>query len=119
MRASDAALTRVAREAVSAAGASEASDLSVTGISPGHYCNFMPRVGLSRVSLRELRRMLTAVHRDVLVFPLRRSGLIASGFGDVEEHLGLLLGLEKIAVQRVLVAVIAERTRLQVAKSAP
>ena len=73
----------------------------------------MASLGLSRAPLRELKRLLKAVHRDALTFPLTRSNLIASGFGDVEEHLGLLQGLDKTAAQRLLVAVLAERTRLQ------
>ena len=65
--------------------------------------------GLSRVSTGELQRLLRAVHRELLPSPLTRSGLIATGFGNIEEHLGLLQGLERSAVQRLLVAVLAER----------
>lgn len=65
--------------------------------------------GLSRIPTGELVRLLRAVHRELLPSPLSRSGLIACGFGNIEEHLGLLQGLELSAVQRVLVAVLAER----------
>ncbi len=65
--------------------------------------------GLTKVSTSELERLLRAVHRGLLTFPLSRSALIATGFGDVEEHLGPLLGLEQVAVQRVIAAVLAER----------
>jgi hypothetical protein len=65
--------------------------------------------GLSRVSTGELERLLRAVHRELLPSPLSRASLIGGGFGHIEEHLGLLLGLERIAVARVIVAVLAER----------
>lgn len=57
----------------------------------------------------ELERLLKAVHRGHLSSPLSRSSLIAGGFGHIEEHLSLLLGLEQVAVVRVIVAVLAER----------
>jgi hypothetical protein len=65
--------------------------------------------GLTRVGTPELERLLRAVHRKTLDFPVTRSNLIACAFGHVEEHLGLLLGLDQVAAQRVLVAVLAER----------
>lgn len=65
--------------------------------------------GLSRVSSSELQRLLRAVHRGGFEFPLSRSALIASGFGHIEGQLGLLVGLDQIAVQRVIVAALAER----------
>ena len=65
--------------------------------------------GLTRVSTAELERLLKAVHRGQFTFPLSRSTLIATGFGHVEEHLGPLIGLEQVAVLRVIVAVLAER----------
>lgn len=69
----------------------------------------MKSEGLSRVSSGELERLLKAVHKGQLAFPLSRAGLIGSGFGNLEEHLGLLQGLDATAVQRVIVAVLAER----------
>jgi hypothetical protein len=69
----------------------------------------MKSEGLSRVSAAELTRLLRAVHRGTLQFPLTRANLIASAFGHIEEHLGVLLGLDQVAAQRVLVAVLAER----------
>ncbi len=69
----------------------------------------MHRRGLSRVSTSDLERLLRGIHRELLGFPITRSNLIAGGFGNVEEHLGPLLGLEKVAAQRLIVAVLAER----------
>lgn len=69
----------------------------------------MKAEGLSRVSTEELQRLLRAMHRGVLSSPLKRSVLIATGFANVESHLGLLLGLDVQAAQRVVVATLAER----------
>lgn len=69
----------------------------------------MKSEGLSRVATEELERLLRAVHRKTLPSPITRAGLIAHAFGHVEEHLGLLVGLELAAAQRVLVAALAER----------
>jgi hypothetical protein len=65
--------------------------------------------GLTRVPSGELERLLKAIHRRTLESPISRSNLIACAFGHIEEHLGLLLGLDHTAAQRILVAVLAER----------
>ncbi len=65
--------------------------------------------GLSRVPTVELHRLLRAVHRGTISFPVTRSGLITAAFGNVEEHLGLLIGLEQTPARRVIVAALAER----------
>jgi len=65
--------------------------------------------GLQRVGTHHLIRLLRAIHRGTLPSPITRSALIASGFGDLEEHLTLLVGLDHQASQRLLVAVMAER----------
>lgn len=64
---------------------------------------------LTRVTTDELERLLRAVHRDILEFPVTRANLIACAFGHVEEHLGLLVGLDKTGAQRLIVAALAER----------
>lgn len=64
---------------------------------------------LTRVSTAELERLLLAVHRKTLASPISRANLIACAFGHIEEHLGVLVGLDLTAAQRVLVAVLAER----------
>lgn len=64
---------------------------------------------LTGVPTEELRRLLKAIHRDVLEFPINRANLIATAFGHVEGDLGALIGLNKTAAQRVVVAVLAER----------
>lgn len=65
--------------------------------------------GLSRLASGELERLLKAIHRKTLTFPISRSNLIACAFGNIEEHLDLLIGLDETAAQRVIVAVLAER----------
>jgi hypothetical protein len=69
----------------------------------------MNQRGLSRVPTGELERLLRAMHRDLLPSPISRADLISVGFGNLEEHLGLLIGLERVAAQRLIVAVMAER----------
>lgn len=64
---------------------------------------------LTRVPTAELERLLRAVHRRTLESPINRANLIASAFGHIEEHLGVLIGLDHTAAQRVLVAVLGER----------
>lgn len=65
--------------------------------------------GLRGVPTGELEKLLRAIHREVLTFPVTRSNLIACAFGDIEQHLGLLVGLDQTAAQRLIVAVLAER----------
>ncbi len=69
----------------------------------------MKSEGLRRVPTEQLQRLLRMVHKEQLVFPVTRSGLIAAAMGDFEQHLDLLVGLDKRAAQNVLVAVLAER----------
>jgi hypothetical protein len=69
----------------------------------------MKSEGLRRVPTERLQRLLRMIHKEQLVFPLTRSGLIAGAMGDFEQHLDLLIGLDKRAAQNVVVAVLAER----------
>lgn len=69
----------------------------------------MKSEGLRRVPTEHLQRLLRMVHREQLTFPIARSGLIAAAMGDFEQHLDLLIGLDKRGAQNVLVAVLAER----------
>lgn len=69
----------------------------------------MKSEGLRRVSTEQLQRLLRMIHREQISFPVTRSGLIAAAMGDIEEHLNLLVGLDKRGAQNVLVAVLAER----------
>lgn len=66
--------------------------------------------GLRRVPLPELRELHAAVEGERLRCPLTRVALQAGGFGSrVEEILGVLGGLEREPVLRLLDAVLAER----------
>jgi hypothetical protein len=69
----------------------------------------MKSQGLSRISSEQLKRILALVYRKQLSCPITRSGLIAAALGDVEQQLDILVGLDERAVQRVIVAVLAER----------
>lgn len=69
----------------------------------------MKSEGLRRVPTERLQRLLRMVHKEQLTFPLTRSGLIAAAMGDFEQHLDLLVGLDKRGAQNVIVAVLAER----------
>jgi len=69
----------------------------------------MKSEGLRRIPTEQLQRLLRMVHKDQLTFPITRSGLIAAAMGDFEQHLDLLVGLDKRGAQNVLVAVLAER----------
>ncbi len=69
----------------------------------------MKSEGLTRVPTVELERLLRAIHRRTLDFPITRSNLIACAFGHIEEHLDSIVGLDHTAAQRLVVAVLAER----------
>lgn len=69
----------------------------------------MKSEGLRRIPTEQLQRLLRMVHKEQLTFPITRSGLIAAAMGDFEQHLDLLVGLDKRGAQNVLVAVLAER----------
>ena len=69
----------------------------------------MIRAALTGCPTEQLKRLLKAIHRDVVTFPISRSNLIATAFGDFEEHLDIVIALDKEPATRVIVAVIAER----------
>ena len=70
----------------------------------------MKSQGLRRVSTDQLQRLLRLIHREQITFPISRSGLITAALGNCEQHLDLLVGLDKRAAQCVIVAVLAERS---------
>ncbi|MBK8170275.1 MAG: hypothetical protein IPK60_07995 [Sandaracinaceae bacterium] len=67
--------------------------------------------GLTGVDTETLKKLLRALHRGKCRFPVTRGDLIAIGFGDWEEHLSAICGLDERGAQAVIVAVIAERAR--------
>ncbi len=69
----------------------------------------MKNDGLRRVSSEQLQRLLRLIHHEKLQFPITRAGLITAAMGDLEQHLDLLIGLDKRGAQHVIVAVLAER----------
>ncbi|MEM6791812.1 MAG: hypothetical protein AAGA56_04235 [Myxococcota bacterium] len=65
--------------------------------------------GLTHLDDKQLQRLLTAVHRGRVDCPLRPDQLMMAGLSDVYDRVAFLRGLDRAAVQAVLVAVIAER----------
>jgi len=68
-----------------------------------------PPRGLTRVSDDELRRLLKALHRELLRTPITRSGLIEAAFGHIEADLEPMVGRDQRSAQALIVCVLAER----------
>lgn len=66
-------------------------------------------LGMHRVATDDLKRLLRSLHRGVLASPLTRASLVEKGFGDLEGHLGLIVGRDTDAAKAVIVAVLHER----------
>ena len=66
-------------------------------------------LGLTRVSEKDLTRLLRLIHRGIVPTPLSGAGLIATGFGDIESYLQPLIGFDGPAVQRMIAIALAER----------
>ncbi len=71
----------------------------------------MQTPGLTHLNDKQLERLLTAVHRDLVACPLTPDQLMTAGLSDVYDRVGFLRGLDKPSVKAVLVAVLAERRR--------
>lgn len=78
----------------------------------------MQLAGLSQVSDNELRRLLRAIHRDELPFPITRAGLIGGKFGNLEAELDPIIGRDKESARAMVTAVLAERARTGSARRA-
>jgi hypothetical protein len=65
--------------------------------------------GLTAIPLRDLRTMLSRLHRGALVAPITHQQLVVAGLPHLVDRVGFLSGLDASAVRAVLVAVIAER----------
>lgn len=66
-------------------------------------------IGLKKLSTERLERVLKAVYKESLPCPISAKGLAEAGFLGLKDDLDFLQGLDKAAVQAVLVAVLAER----------
>jgi hypothetical protein len=66
-------------------------------------------VGLTRVSLADLRALAHALDKGRLACPLGRAALLAAGLGHLTDDLAVLDGLDRAAAGAVLEATIAER----------
>ncbi|MCB9583977.1 MAG: hypothetical protein H6718_01195 [Polyangiaceae bacterium] len=67
--------------------------------------------GLTQVPTSRLERLLKLLHQEQVGLPLSGASLMTAGMSDIADDVALLKGLERGAVQAVLVAVIAERRR--------
>ncbi|MGE0323186.1 MAG: hypothetical protein AB7K71_26985 [Polyangiaceae bacterium] len=67
--------------------------------------------GLTRVPTSKLERLLKLLHQEQVGVPLSGASLMTAGMSDIADDVDLLKGLERSAIQAVLVAVIAERRR--------
>lgn len=65
--------------------------------------------GLTRVPSDELKRLLKALHRNLLRTPITRSGLIEAAFGHLEAELDAMVGRDQGSAQALIVCVLAER----------
>jgi hypothetical protein len=66
---------------------------------------------LTHLSDEQLERLLKAVHRGVVDFPLDGRQLMLAGFADIFDRASFLHGLDEAGVKAVLLAVLAERRR--------
>jgi len=71
----------------------------------------MQTPGLTHLNDKQLERLLTAVHRDLVPCPLSPEQLMVAGLSDVFDRVAFLRGLDKAGVKAVLIAVLAERRR--------
>jgi len=71
----------------------------------------MQNPGLTHLTDKQLERLLTAIHRDLVPCPLAPEQLMTVGLADVFDRVSFLRGLDQAGVKAVLVAVIAERRR--------
>lgn len=71
-------------------------------------------VGLVAIPTRDLKLMLTRLHRGELVCPITHQTLVVAGLPHLVDRVGFLSGLDQNAVRAVLVAVISERRAIEV-----
>lgn len=65
--------------------------------------------GLRNVRTNDLKRLLTAVHREELPCPITQTGLATTGLLRLADDIDLLRELDIRGVKAVLIAVIHER----------
>lgn len=70
-------------------------------------------VGLTRVPTAELEQLLRLYYRRTLELPLTRATMMAMGLNRLSLDAELLIGLDEAGFKAVLVAVIAERRRVE------
>lgn len=70
-------------------------------------------IALSKIPTRDLRTMLSRLHRGALACPITHQTLVVAGLPHLVDRVGFLSGLDENAVRAVLIAVIAERTAVE------
>lgn len=66
-------------------------------------------IGLTKLNDSELADLLRALHEGRLLFPIRKSDLIAMGWANIADKADVLAGLDERGLRAVLVCVMAER----------
>lgn len=69
----------------------------------------MTRVGLTDVSLADLKELLRAIEQGRLGCPATKAGLQAAGFGHLADSAAVLSGLDAAATRMIVEVAIAER----------
>jgi hypothetical protein len=73
----------------------------------------MMDVGLTAIHTEELKKFLRLVIKDQLVFPLTRQQLLLRGLNLMGDRGDLLFGLDQASVKAILIAVLAERQKME------
>jgi hypothetical protein len=69
----------------------------------------MSSLGLHRLPVEELKRLLRALHKGALPSPVTRSALIEKAFGNIEGNLDSVVGRDVESAKAMIAAVLAER----------
>jgi len=72
-----------------------------------------PGRALSEVTTRDLELLLSRLYKKELVPPVTHRSLLAAGLPHLVDRVEFLSGLDEPAVRAVLVAVIAERRKIE------
>ncbi len=66
-------------------------------------------LGLTEIPTRDLKKLLRAIHRQQVPFPLNSSIFMTMGMNRVATSGSILCGLDERAARAVLTSVLAER----------
>ncbi len=68
--------------------------------------------GLAHLSEKDLKRLLSALHKQELACPVNFKSLAMTGLSYLQDKIDFLQGLDEPAVRAVLIAVLAERRKV-------